>query len=195
MAMSEKSFDTDLFIMEIEQRPALWNSGLNEYSDKNIRKKLWEEIVQRFGGEEQDVLEKKQLGVQLQKKWKNLRDSYFRELRRLKNIRIGAAAPKKNSYIYFQQLHFLKVVAETSDTPSSQTYRPPPKKTSTEDYVGLEMVIHTATGYKPICIESEHHDSDKLFLLSLLDDFKKIPDYSKSTAKIELIKLIQSYRP
>ena len=62
MTMSEKSFDTELFIMEIEQRPALWNSGIKEYSDKNIRKTLWEEIVQKFGGVEQDVEEEKQLG-------------------------------------------------------------------------------------------------------------------------------------
>ena len=62
MAMSEKSFDTELFIMETEQRPALWNSGIKEYSDKNIGKTLWEEIVQKFGGVEQDVEEEKQLG-------------------------------------------------------------------------------------------------------------------------------------
>jgi hypothetical protein len=49
--------------MEIEQRPALWNSGIKEYSDKNIGKTLWQEIVQRFGGvEQEDVEEKKQLG-------------------------------------------------------------------------------------------------------------------------------------
>jgi hypothetical protein len=34
--MSENSFDTELLIIETEQRPALWNSGIKEYSDKNI---------------------------------------------------------------------------------------------------------------------------------------------------------------
>jgi hypothetical protein len=62
MAMSEKSFDTELFITEIKHRPALWDSGITEHSDKNIRKTLWKEIVQKFGGMEQDAEEKKRLG-------------------------------------------------------------------------------------------------------------------------------------
>jgi hypothetical protein len=33
MTQSEQ-FDTELFILEIEERPALWNSVLKEYSDK-----------------------------------------------------------------------------------------------------------------------------------------------------------------
>jgi hypothetical protein len=126
-------------------------------------------------------------GVQLQKRWKNIRDSYFRELRRLKNIRSGAAAPKRNSYIHFQQLHFLKGAAGTS----SETHRPPQNKKRAEDCIGLEMVNVLRSTLQ----ESERHDSDILFLLSLVDDFKKIPDYSKSSAKIEMIKLIQSYQP
>jgi hypothetical protein len=36
--------------------------------------------------------------------------------------------------------------------------------------------------------------NDSLFLLSHVDDFKKEPNYSKSSAKIEMIKLIQSYQ-
>jgi hypothetical protein len=37
---------------------ALWNNTLKEYSDKNERKTMWEETVQKFGGEELDVEEK-----------------------------------------------------------------------------------------------------------------------------------------
>ena len=51
MTLSEQ-FDTELFILEIEERPALWNSALKEHSDKNVRKAMWEEIVHKFGGEE-----------------------------------------------------------------------------------------------------------------------------------------------
>jgi hypothetical protein len=57
MTQSEQ-FDTELFILEIEERPALWNNALKEYSDKTVRKSMWEEIVQKFGGEELDVEEK-----------------------------------------------------------------------------------------------------------------------------------------
>jgi hypothetical protein len=61
MTQSEQ-FYTELFILEIEERPALWNSTLMEYSDQNVRKSMWEEIVQKFGGEELDVEEKQKLG-------------------------------------------------------------------------------------------------------------------------------------
>jgi hypothetical protein len=60
MTQSEQ-FDTELFILEIE-RPAMWNSTLKQYSDKDVRKAVWDEIVQKFGGEELDVEEKKKLG-------------------------------------------------------------------------------------------------------------------------------------
>lgn len=150
--------------------------------------------------------------MQLQKKWKNIRDCFFREIRRLKNVRSGGAAPKRNTYIYFDQLQFLKVVtecgptacnteratqpkaAEISETQSPQAYRPPQKKKRTDDVVGMEMmnVLKADINSRE---ESEPHDSDKLFLLSLLDDFKRIPHYSKSRAKIEIINLVQKYQP
>jgi hypothetical protein len=50
-----EQFDTELLILEIEERPALWNSALKEYNDKNVRKAMWEEIVQKFGGAELNV--------------------------------------------------------------------------------------------------------------------------------------------
>nr|CAI5830477.1 unnamed protein product [Callosobruchus analis] len=40
----------------------------------------------------------------------------------------------------------------------------------------------------------EDSESDKLFLLSLLDGFRRIPDAYKSAAKIDMIKLIEKYQ-
>jgi hypothetical protein len=149
---------------------------------------------------------------QLQKKWKNIRDCYFREIRRLKNVRSGAAAPKKSTYIYFDQLHFLKVVTESgpltsnieratepeaeevSETQSCHDYIPPQKKKRNDDVIGMEMVNVLKSSIKSR-EESERHDADKLFLLSLLDDFKAIPQYSKNRAKIEMLNLVEKYQP
>lgn len=36
--------DTDLLISEVEKRPALYNKQLKEYSDRNIKEKLWTEV-------------------------------------------------------------------------------------------------------------------------------------------------------
>lgn len=40
--------DVELFIGEIEKRPALYNTKLKEYSDKNLKKTLWTELCQKL---------------------------------------------------------------------------------------------------------------------------------------------------
>lgn len=57
------SFDTERFIIEIQNRPCLWDTSLNDYSDRNLKIKCWDEIVNIF--KEKDEMtnqEKKQLG-------------------------------------------------------------------------------------------------------------------------------------
>lgn len=46
MAVAE--FDTELFITEIEKRPQLYNKTLKEYSDRNLKEKLWSELCVMF---------------------------------------------------------------------------------------------------------------------------------------------------
>lgn len=53
-------FDTELFIDEVEKRPALWDIQCAEYSNKIIRNGAWQELVDIFG-ENEDSLEKKVL--------------------------------------------------------------------------------------------------------------------------------------
>lgn len=59
---SKMSFDTERFIIEIENRPCLWNNGLKEYSDRNLKIKCWDEMVNIFK-EKEDMTnaEKKEL--------------------------------------------------------------------------------------------------------------------------------------
>lgn len=57
------SFDTEKFIIEIQNRPCIWDSSSNEYSDRNLKIKGWDEIVNIF--KEKDEMtnqEKKHLG-------------------------------------------------------------------------------------------------------------------------------------
>lgn len=46
--MESEEFNTDLFIDEIEKRPAIWNMNLKEYSNKIAKRKAWEEITLMF---------------------------------------------------------------------------------------------------------------------------------------------------
>lgn len=40
-----KMFDTEMFISEVEKRPALYNARHKEYSDRDLKYKLWDEIA------------------------------------------------------------------------------------------------------------------------------------------------------
>ncbi|KAJ8721098.1 hypothetical protein PYW08_006563 [Mythimna loreyi] len=53
------SFDTD--ISEIQSRKAIWDLQSEEYANRDLKKKQWEEIVQLFGSEELSDEEKKKL--------------------------------------------------------------------------------------------------------------------------------------
>ena len=41
-------FDTEQFIIEIEDRPAIWDVRLKEYSNKTLKAKAWEELCSIF---------------------------------------------------------------------------------------------------------------------------------------------------
>lgn len=54
-------FDTEKFIIEIQERQSLWNTTCSDYSDRNIKQKEWEEVVNIYGAE-LSCEEKKKLG-------------------------------------------------------------------------------------------------------------------------------------
>ncbi|XP_049871226.1 uncharacterized protein LOC126370433 [Pectinophora gossypiella] len=113
------NFDTERFIIEVENRRGLWDLESNDYSNKDVKRQLWLELVDIFGGESMEDKEKAELGITLQKRWKNLRDCFTRELRRLKDVKSGSAAKRKSQYTYFNQLLFLKSVLDTNATENS----------------------------------------------------------------------------
>ncbi|KOB75154.1 Uncharacterized protein OBRU01_08173 [Operophtera brumata] len=113
------SFDTDKFISEIQSRKAIWDLQSEEYANRDLKKKQWEEIVELFGGKELSDEEKKNSGHSLQRKWKNIRSCFSREVRRLKNTKSGSAASHKTPYIYYNQLLFLKNTVGNLNTESN----------------------------------------------------------------------------
>lgn len=57
-----ENFDTERFIIEIQSRPSIWDSSSSDYSDRDLKKKCWEEVVDLFGEQEQTVEQKKSFG-------------------------------------------------------------------------------------------------------------------------------------
>ena len=56
--------------------------------------------------------------MKLQKKWKGLRDSYVREVKKMKTLKSGSGAAKRRKYIFFDALSFLKPLTEKQFTES-----------------------------------------------------------------------------
>lgn len=158
-------------------------------------------------------------GISLQKKWKNLRDSFARERRRLKNPKSGSAASRKSCYMYYNNLLFLSRAIAVNETEtnvlprediqdsSEQTRAEGPyagfsrshsKKRRVEDPVGIELVsiLKEAAAAREAreareIEERTQMDDDKLFLLSLHNDLASVPNYLKLQTKMEIIQVIQ----
>jgi len=56
--------ETDLFISEIEKRPAIWDMKSNEYSNRTLKRNAWGELVLLFSNIEDTEDKKKNLGKQ-----------------------------------------------------------------------------------------------------------------------------------
>jgi hypothetical protein len=56
------SFDTERLIREVECRKALWDISSEEYSDRDLKKRSWEEITNIFCEENASENEKKDVG-------------------------------------------------------------------------------------------------------------------------------------
>lgn len=56
------NFDTERFIIEVENRRGLWDLSSNDYSNKEVKRQLWLELINIFGGESMEDKEKAELG-------------------------------------------------------------------------------------------------------------------------------------
>ncbi|GBM80376.1 hypothetical protein AVEN_166518-1 [Araneus ventricosus] len=92
--------DTNLLIKEVEHRPVIWDVKLADYSNKLARRRCWEELTEIFSPAKVSEKEKKALNELLQKKWKNIRDRFARD------VKYGGG--KKSQYMYSPKLQFLQ---------------------------------------------------------------------------------------
>lgn len=131
----------------------------------------------------------------------------------MKNTKSGSSASHKTPYIYFKQLLFLKNTVGNLNTESSiteeeksTTDQEPLGPYSRENIVGRKKKKPSDDGTRELletlnkCIDTRKNnadileqDEDRMFLLSLLSSFRKIPDHKKPAAKIQLITMIDSF--
>ncbi|XP_041973271.1 transcription factor Adf-1-like [Aricia agestis] len=139
------------FIGEVQKRPPIWDASCEEYGNRDIRKQCWAQIVDIFVDKKATKAERRYLSVDLQKRWKNIRTCYARELKRQKQLEAGIPieSDRKSEYIYWKQLQFLQKESQDTDTPEIK------KECVEEHYIEIEE-----QPLKMIKLENEQPDSD-----------------------------------
>ncbi|GFQ64804.1 6-phosphogluconate dehydrogenase, decarboxylating [Trichonephila clavata] len=107
----EKAFyglNVEFFIEEIRNRPTIWDMRCETYNDRTKRTEAWREVARQLYSNYDEMELTKQTTIQseLNKKWKNLRQCYKRELDS-QYPKSGSAKKKKSQYVYFDTLSFL----------------------------------------------------------------------------------------
>ncbi|XP_047103517.1 uncharacterized protein LOC124722389 [Schistocerca piceifrons] len=144
--------------------------------------------------------EKNEFGKSLQQKCNNIRTSFSRELKRRAGAKSGSAALRKSPYVYFEHLQFLKETVVDNRTQDSLdetdvaesnyggcgVHSLLPKKKQKNNDERLIAVLQQSIELREERERNQESDSDRLFLLSLLEDMKKISEQRKLTIKMEI---------
>lgn len=217
--MVEDKVNTEDFIYEIEKRPAIWDTCCEGYGNKVEKRKAWQEIIANFIPEFEDrpLAERNEVVTMIQKKWKGIRSCYSRELLRKRKEKSGTGATGRKQYVHFEILRFLETVckqtASTKDEDTSlenenenaqdisceiqtketgvakeQRHNQSRKRKNSDDDE-LDEVLKTR-----IVEESQQasldNDEDRLFLLSLVSELRKVPVDRKLKLKSDIIAAI-----
>lgn len=123
-------------------------------------------------------------------------------------MKSGSAAKKKTSYVFYDNLLFIKDTVTINRTDGNTTDinedvntsiqnednvpspLPPKrsKKTNDDNQVGAQLVGVLSKNLERKNLED---DDDRLFFLSLVKDFKKIPEHMQMQTKLDILKVIK----
>lgn len=138
-------------------------------------------------------------------------------MRRLKKLKSGSAAERKTPYVYTAQLSFLKTfstgitttgsktqetaasIVDTAndnpegpyDTQKERIIRKKSKRKNNDADEELAATLKASLESRDKREAAAEADSDRLFLLSLLPDLKKVPEHEKLSTKLELMTVIK----
>ncbi|XP_028170130.1 uncharacterized protein LOC135081956 [Ostrinia nubilalis] len=111
--MTER-FDVEMFISEVKKYPEIWDLNCEDYRLKKRKDRAWAEVARVFIADFDDMTatEKNEIYRSLYGKWRNLRDSFVRHLRK--------DGDSKNSYVYANNLAFLNDLYKPGSTQSDE---------------------------------------------------------------------------
>ncbi|XP_039969109.1 uncharacterized protein LOC120780944 [Bactrocera tryoni] len=83
-------FNIEMLISEVQSYPVLWQDSHKDFKNKNITDNIWKKLGEICGCS----------GEAAKGKWKNLRDTYRRNLQKSQPAKSGSEAPKRCSGSY-----------------------------------------------------------------------------------------------
>lgn len=141
-----EDLDTEQFIEEVRKRTAIWDSSSDDYKNRDLKKNQWAEVCMvlypDFLG--LDANDRLRTVMELQSKWKHIRDSYVRSLR-MKRTKSGRRIAK--NYIYARQLEFLRAITTSRRTAEcSPEHQPEVLVNSVDEFEYFGNVIEDTRG-------------------------------------------------
>lgn len=137
----------------------------------------------------------------MQKRWRTLRDAFVKERRRLATV----TSDNKKIYKHYEQLLFLLPVISTNAThnitaneeDNGTVYRQDesevtvPQRKKYKSNQGEEISSELVNFFKStIEQKTQEEDPDRQFMLSLVNDFKRVPSRFQPMVKINILKCI-----
>ncbi|XP_071051204.1 uncharacterized protein [Onthophagus taurus] len=121
ITMSQE-IDIEVLISLVEAQTVLWDKTIEKYKNKVLTKNAWKGVCCALDSTFNDMNdnEKNKFGKDVLKRWSNIRDSYMKSKKKLKDAtKSGAGALHLKKYVYNDQLKFLDKVSEERSTENS----------------------------------------------------------------------------
>ncbi|KAJ8929270.1 hypothetical protein NQ314_018063 [Rhamnusium bicolor] len=186
--MSANDIDVDVFISEIENRPALWDMRCDLYSDRSAKTKAWEEVCLMFVPyfEKMTIKEKNTAEKHQERVWSIISE----RIHILSTTQFLALAETRRESEDVERVQDLSSSVTTVDRRCSTKKR---KLMSEVEKTELELLKNITKKM----VQQDDDDSDKSdsrFLLSLLPEFRSIKEEFKLDLKMEMLSLIKKYK-
>ncbi|KAG5865558.1 hypothetical protein JTB14_000696 [Gonioctena quinquepunctata] len=213
--MADRELDIEFFIEEIKKYPEIWSVSDENYHDRTKKRSAWTNICCLFidNFEQKDDKARNEI-YKLIKKWRNIKDSYSKSLK--KKTKSGQAADNTKIYIYARQLSFLGSSGATTETQSSSTGtqvdedvdQPENQSERTVESEGSERPKYDqgSSMKRKHNVESalidfmtkpppaSEPDPDRSFFESVLPSISKFDEDQKIEFRCEVVKLVKRMR-
>ncbi|XP_072386379.1 uncharacterized protein [Diabrotica undecimpunctata] len=128
-------FRVESLITAVEKRPILYNKKHRDYNNKEDKEQAWMDVCAEILPQWYDYgeAERNSKLFQVQKKWRNLRDSFRKDLNIRREIKPARNSSKvKREYIYYRSMLFLEPYIKR-DEGEYKSYQKPDNEVDEEE--------------------------------------------------------------